>query len=170
MSVWVSCHAPHALPHAPSPSHIPNQHVPVPCCQCCPLCTAHTTNMPLPYMPEMGGVAHLCWLPQHSLVAAVAAAADPCERLKRRTCTRRRNGRCRRNTACSWRRTCAALSCARAMVLLGKSHHRSCNGAGTGSTESWEGVVPAAQARKDAAITVGSHFFTHQVRERRWAA
>jgi hypothetical protein len=102
--------------------------------------------LPICYRPrcqEWGGVAHLCWLPQCSPVAATAVAAIPCEHLERRTCTRRRNGYWQRQTACSWRPTCAALSSAHATQwpikvllcaskMLGGVDECGCSGASSG--------------------------------------
>ena len=102
---------PHMPPHHPTaptdtaPHHAAN---PAPCAlRMLPICCRPTCQ-------KWGGAAHLRWSPQCPSAASAAAAAAPCEPLKRRTCTRRCNGRCGRSVACSWRRTCAALSSARA--------------------------------------------------------
>ena len=128
-----------------------------------------------------GGVAHLRWSPQCSPAASAAAAAVPCEPLKRRTCTRRCNGRCGRSVACSWRRTCAALSSARATPwqvagllctskMQGGVGECGCKrwqcgeqplpGTGQNPVPAWDKILPQFRHRQRAHV-LQQHCYTH---------
>ena len=83
-------HAPYHLatqPGSKRPSHYA-AHYP-----CCTDCAAHVLPACRPpygrprchYVPHRGGLAHLCWPPQRTLVAGATAAS--CKPLNRRTCT-----------------------------------------------------------------------------------